>query len=176
MKWKDKIFNEIIKEIANDKEWVEITNKLKSGRNDFGVHVAIFSEPYLTMVLNKQKVIESRFSINRISPYGKIHKGDVVLIKKAGGPICGLFTTGEIQFISKLNIEKLKSIEQSYAEQICSNVDEDFWRSRNSCKYLTLINIDKVRITQPIQIYKSDRTAWSVVQSKVLSIFDNHLL
>jgi len=173
MKWKDKVFREIAKEIYNDKEWSDITNKLNSGRNDFGVHVAIFSEPYLTLVLKGEKTVESRFSINRISPFGRIYKGDLVLLKKAGGPIVGMFICGDVLFFSKLNKQTLKNLENIFAKQICSYVDEDFWESRINCKYATLINIEKVRGTFPIQISKSDRTAWSIVQSKFISLFDN---
>lgn len=132
MKWKDKVFKAIINEIENDSEWSEITSKLKSNRNDFGVHVAIFSEPYLTFLLNGSKKVESRFSINKISPYGRVFNGDIVLVKKGGGPVVALFIAGEIKFFSGLNIKKLKIIEDQYAKEICSEADPLFWKNRES--------------------------------------------
>lgn len=175
MKWKDKVFKEIINGIANDSEWNKITEKLKSNRNDFGVHVAIFSEPYLTLLLNGTKKVESRFSINKISPYGKIFKDDIVLVKKGGGPVVALFVAGDIQFISGLNINKLKIVEALYSERICSEVDPLFWKNRENSKFATLIEVNLVKEIDPFFINKSDRTAWSVVQNRLLSLFDSHL-
>jgi hypothetical protein len=176
MKWKDKVFNAIINEVADDSEWDEIATKLKSERNDVGVHVAIFSEPYLTLLLNGSKKVESRFSINKISPYGRIFNGDVVLVKKGGGPVVALFIAGDIKFFSGLNINKLKIIEDEYSKLICSDVDPLFWRNRENSKFATLIKVKTVKEVTPFIINKSDRTAWSVVQNKLLSLFDNHLL
>lgn len=175
MKWKDKVFKEIINSIADDSEWGDIAAKLSSNRNDFGVHVAIFSEPYLTLLLNGKKKIESRFSINKISPYGRIFKGDIVLVKKGGGPVVAVFLAGDIRFFSGLNINKLKIIEGDYSEAICSEVDPLFWKNRENTKFATLIEVSRVKEISPFLINKSDRTAWSIVQNKLLSLFDNHL-
>jgi hypothetical protein len=174
MKWKDKVFKEILNEIDNDAAWSDIAAKLKSNRNDFGVHVAIFSEPYLTLLLNGSKKIESRFSINKISPYGKIFTDDLVLVKKGGGPVVALFTAGTIKFFSGLNINKLKTIENQYSDKICSDADPLFWKNRENSKFATLIEVNMVKEVNPFIINKSDRTAWSIVQNKLLSLFDNH--
>ena len=176
MKWKDKVFKEIIKEIDGDGTWDEITKKLKSNRNDFGVHVAIFSEPYLTLLVTGKKKIESRFSINKISPYGRISKGDIVLVKKGGGPVVAMFIAGDVKFFSGLNVPKLKLVEQQYAELICSNVDPLFWQARENSKFGTLIEVGLVRAIGPVIINKSDRTAWSIVQNKLISLFDSPIL
>jgi len=175
MKWKDKVFKEIIKEIDQDSAWKEITQKLKSNRNDFGVHVAIFSEPYLTLLITGAKKVESRFSINRISPYGKIFAGDIVLVKKGGGPVVAIFVAGKVKFFSGLNVPKLKVVEEQYADLICSKVDPEFWHIRENSKFGTLIEVGLVKEIGPVTINKSDRTAWSIVQNKVLSLFDNPL-
>lgn len=175
MKWKDKAFKEIINGIGEDKEWNGVIEKLKSNRNDFGVHVAIFSEPYLALLLDGKKKIESRFSINKISPYGKIFAGDIVLVKKGGGPVVAIFIAGEIKFFSGLNVNKLKTIETEYSNLICSDVDPLFWKNRENSKFATLIEVRLVKEITPFLINKSDRTAWSIVQNNLLSLFDDHI-
>src|SRR5688572_1351393 len=55
-----------------------------------GFHVAVFSEPFLTAVLTGEKTIESRFSSVRCAPYGEVAVGDIVLIKRVAGPVCGV--------------------------------------------------------------------------------------
>lgn len=173
MKWKDKVFKEVLKVIANNHQWIDIKKKLESGRNDFGVHVGIFAEPYLTLILTGKKTIESRFSVNRISPFGKVSKGDLVLLKKAGGAVVGLFIAGDVIFYSRLNTKKLAEIENNFAKQICSEVNPNFWENRKESKFATLIYISQFIEVEPFRINKSDRTAWSIVQNRMLSLFDN---
>lgn len=173
MKWKDKVFEEVLKSLKKNEDWIDIKNKLKSGRNDFGVHVGIFAEPYLTLITQSKKTIESRFSVNKISPYGKIFKGDIVLVKKTGGPIVGMFVAGEVLFYPKLNNTKLKEIEDNFGEQICTYVNPNFWTNRAASKFATLISIDRFIEIKPFTVNKSDRMAWSIVQNRLLSLFDN---
>ncbi len=115
-----------------------------------------------------------RFSINKISPYGKIFKDDIVLVKKAGACGRNIYRLKAIRFYSALNVNKLKEIENLYAVGICSNVDALFWKNRENSKFATLIEISAVTEVNPFIINKSDRTAWSIVQNKLLSLFDNH--
>lgn len=69
------MYNEIIdnleKQLSHN-EMAKIKNK--------NVHLGIFSDPYLTYMLDGLKSIESRFSKNRIAPYNKITKDDIVII------------------------------------------------------------------------------------------------
>ena len=61
-----------------------------------GVHLAIFVEPYLELVLAGKKTIESRFSANRCPPYNAVKKGDLLLLKRSGGPVVGVATVGQV--------------------------------------------------------------------------------
>lgn len=54
------------------------------------LHLAIFQEPYLGLILAGKKTIESRFSVNRIAPYEAAERDDLVLLKRSSGPITGL--------------------------------------------------------------------------------------
>lgn len=64
------------------------------------IHLGIFSEPYLTYMLDGKKTIESRFSKNRILPYNQISKEDVVIVKKFSGDVLAYFTVKEVLFFS----------------------------------------------------------------------------
>ena len=172
MKWKDKVFNEVLMQIGSDDEWVDLVEKMRLQRNDFGVHVAIFAEPYLTYLIQGKKTLESRFSVNKISPYGKVYEGDLVLVKKGGGPVVAAFKAGKVRFYSKLNVGKLKMLEAEFAAVICSTEDPEFWKNRENSKFATLIEVSAVKQLEPFTVGKSDRTAWSIVQNKVNSLFD----
>ena len=79
----DEIIENLKKQLSN--------NDLKKIKNK-RLHLGIFSEPYLTYMLEGNKTIESRFSKNKIAPYKKISKEDIVLLKKSSGKIVGYFT------------------------------------------------------------------------------------
>lgn len=44
-------------------------------------HIAILRQPYFNIVLNGEKTIESRWSMHKVTPYGKVNIGDEILLK-----------------------------------------------------------------------------------------------
>jgi len=126
----------------------------------------VFNEPFLSLVFNGKKKIESRFSKNRIDPYGKINSGDLVLIKGNGGPIQGLFVAGEIKFIYILNKNTFKEIESNFGKYICTKYDKGFWRRRTKTKYVSLISIKKIKKLNPFPAGKKDKRGWAIVKEK----------
>lgn len=171
MKWKEKIIDRLIKELKSNSDWSTVYNKLILNDFEIGIHLAIFTEPYLSLLLDGKKTIESRFSINRVSPFGRVNKGDIVVIKKAGGLVVGFFLVDMVEYTYNMNVRKLKIIEQEYGDKICSTVDPDFWKLRENSKYVTLIGVNKVIEVEPFNIEKSDRIAWVVIKEKALSLF-----
>jgi ASC-1-like (ASCH) protein len=165
MKWKDSLIKELKNELKDDMNWCKIVAEIEESRN-VGVHLAIFNEPYLSLIYEGKKKIESRFSINKVSPYHKIYKGDIVVLKESGGFVTGLFLAGEVKYFSNLDISVLRNIEISYGDLICSQYSMDFWAMREKSNYATLINIAKVQKITPIKINKKDRNGWSVILQK----------
>ncbi|KKQ35404.1 MAG: hypothetical protein US51_C0006G0001, partial [Microgenomates group bacterium GW2011_GWA2_37_6] len=52
-------------------------------------HLAIFKGDGAEKILTGKKTIESRFSKNKIAPYGVVSAGDLVYMKLSGGAIIG---------------------------------------------------------------------------------------
>lgn len=121
------------------------------------LHLGIFAEPYLTYMLDGKKTIESRFSKNRILPYNKISKEDIVIVKKSGGDVVAYFTIKELLFfdLSKVSIDEIKF---KYNKQLC--VDDSFWISKKNSNYATLIFIDKIVKLKPFHIKKKGMQTW----------------
>lgn len=121
------------------------------------LHLGIFTEPYLTLMLNRKKTIESRFSKNKILPYNQISKDDIVIVKKSSGNVLAYFTIKKVLFydLSKVSIDEIKSI---YNKQLC--VDENFWITKKDSNYATLIFIDKVIELNPFHIDKRGMQTW----------------
>ncbi len=117
------------------------------------IHLGIFNEPYLSLMLSGKKTIESRFSKNKIHPYKNINKDDIVFIKKSGGKIIGYFNIKKIIFfdLQKTNIEIIK---EKYNNQL--HLDEDFWIAKSNCRYATLIFIDNLHTIKPFNIVRRE--------------------
>lgn len=123
-------------------------------------HLGIFTEPYLSLMLEGKKTIESRFSQNKIAPYKRIDKDDIVFIKKSSGPILGYLTIKEVLFFDLREIS-IDSIRLKYEDYLC--VDEGFWQEKKKSNYVTLILIDEIKRVKPFKINKKGMQTWIVL-------------
>lgn len=144
----DEIIKNLEKQLSNND-----MNKIKNKK----VHLGIFSEPYLTYMLEGKKIIESRFSKNKIAPYNQITKDDIVIVKKSSGDVLGYFTIKDVLFfdLNKISIDEIKS---KYHKQLC--VDETFWINKKNSNYATLIIIDKLFKLKPFHVNKKGMQTW----------------
>jgi hypothetical protein len=142
----------------------ESLGSLKNSR--IGIHLAIFVEPYLEFVLEGKKTVESRFSVNRVAPYGQVGENDVIFLKRAGGPIVGICEVTNTWFY-KLGPESFEEIAARFGRAICP-VDEDFWTERRHAEYATLIKLGRVHRTEPLSFPKRDRRGWVVLKPSEL--------
>lgn len=172
MKWKGKIIECLLRELMNDCDWGNEYIQLLKSDSGIGLHLAVFSEPYLTLLLDGRKTIESRFSINNVCPFGRVSEGDIILAKKPGGLISAGFIAKEVKYYNRLNLKKLMELDELYGKAICSDVDPDFWKLRMQVKYGTLIRVGRIKNFTPFESNKSDRTAWTVLRTKSKTLFD----
>jgi len=162
MKWKDKLLDDLLTALESDisgKVYVDAINRL-----EVNMHLAIFTDPFLSYLLNGEKTFESRLSINKIAPYGKVHKNDIVVVKKSGGEIFGIFTVKTVHFYSNLNSALIKKIDDSYGDKIMWNSLE-FLASKSSSKFLTLIEVASLKLFLPFDITKKDRGSWVIIRN-----------
>jgi cytidylate kinase len=127
---------------------------------DAGVHVAIFIEPFLKYLLDGRKTVESRFSRTRRAPFKQVHPGDIILLKRTGGPIVGLCRVAQV-WSYVLNPSSWKEVKQ-FASSICA--DSSFWTDRAKANYATLIRIDNVQRITPLRLEKQSRLGWLVLR------------
>lgn len=154
----EKMYEQIITNIQRC-----LTEKEMTELQKHNIHLGIFIEPYLTYMLAGQKTIESRFSKAKISPYEKIKKGDIVFIKRSGGPVIGYFTVKEVHFFD-FETTPIEYIKEKYAKELC--VNKEFWNKKKDSKYATLIEIDNLKELSPFTITKKNMQTWIVLTSK----------
>ena len=127
-------------------------------------HVAIFSPPFLDLILEGRKTIEGRFSRVRCAPFNSIYEGDTVLMKESGGPIRGSFLVARVETFDNLNSEKLMDLEIIYGARLCAEVDPQYWQKRSDTRYATLLHVSKIRrFDQPFSFPKKDRRGWVIL-------------
>lgn len=153
----------LLEAVRGDSVWEGIIAQLAAPIDaPFALHLGIFVEPYLSYVLEGRKTVESRFSARRFAPYNVVSKNDIVLIKESGGPIVGLCIVGEV-WSYKLDEASWQQIRRDFTTALCAQ-DPNFWATRQSASYATLMRIQLVKSVTPIQYTKHDRRGWVVLK------------
>lgn len=152
--------------LRKDPEWGQQADVLIQRRlPERSVHLAVFVEPYLDFVLSGKKTVESRFSMVRFPPYGRVARGDLVLLKESGGPVVGVCEIGAAWFY-KLDQDSWKTIRHEFSRALCAE-DPSFWRNRKSAEFATLMYVARAKRIPPVDWPKRDRRGWVVVRSAI---------
>lgn len=147
-----------------DPFWGErLSNLTSEAAVEFAVHLAVFVEPFLGYILDGSKTIESRFSVNRCAPFERVSQGDVVLLKRTGGPVVGIVQVRTV-WSYRLDESSWGLIRRQFTEALRAQ-DPEFWEHRRAASYATLMAIDHVLALKPIEWEKRDRRGWVVVRS-----------
>lgn len=161
MKWKDKLVNDIRQSIKHStKNAFQIDELFLS--DAINIHLAVFTEPFLSLILSGKKTMESRFSINNVVPYRRVLPNDIVLIKKSGSAVVGFFIVKDVMYFSNLNKMKIDFVQNKYGSQLAWDIE--FLSNKSYSKYLSLISFELVVKINPIETNKSDKTGWSIVK------------
>ena len=127
-----------------------------------GLHLAVFNEPFLGFIADGTKTIESRFSKNRIAPFERIAKGDIILLKRPGEGITGVCIVDKVWFY-RLLPGTIASIRSEFGLGICAE-DDKFWDDRKEASYCTLMWVSRYMGFESIPITKRDRRGWVVLR------------
>lgn len=162
-----KLLNEgLLPAVKGDGFWERCLAEIAGGDSSIALHLAIFVEPFLGLALAGTKTVESRFSKRRTAPYNLVREGDVILLKRSGGPVRGLAQIGGVSFY-RLDGAALKSIRGEHAEAICAT-DDEFWEKKQSANYATIMGLSRVRAIAPLDLSslnfsKRDKRGWVVL-------------
>lgn len=157
-----KPFEDVRRAVAGNDYWSRMLGAPGSALPTCGIHLAVFVEPFLGFVLDGSKTVESRFSVNRTPPYGKVCKGDTILLKQSGGPVVGIASVQTV-WPYHLDEESLRFIREQFARALCVQ-DPEFWTQKASAAFATLMAIHQVLAVEDIPWEKKDRRGWVVVQ------------
>jgi hypothetical protein len=162
-----KSFNAVRRAIAGDDLWASVLGVPGSELPTCGLHLAVFVEPFLGYVLDGSKSVESRFSINRSPPYGRVRSGDVLLLKQTSGPVVGVARVRTV-WSYRLDNSSLQLIRERFASALRIQ-DPDFWERKRTAAFATLMAIGDVFAIEHVAWEKRDRRGWVVVQESPTS-------
>jgi hypothetical protein len=147
---------------ANDALRESTSRKHQHASLVIGVHLAIFVEPYLTLILEGRKTIESRFGVQNCAPHGRVRTGDLIFLKESSGPVLGFCRVAETWFFD-LEQTTLVSLRKRFADELCAR-DPEFWRDRAGAKLATLMRVEGVTEIPRFNIPKRDRRGWVTIR------------
>jgi len=141
--------------VKSDHAWTESLEEAPQ------LHLAVLVQPYLDYILQGKKTVESRFGLTRGLPFGRVHSGDVIVLKLSSGPVVGMARASgsESMSLSAQSWPRLHSLE----DKICA--DEAFWEERRGKRYATIVFLDKVRRVPDLDVEKTDRRGWVLLRS-----------
>jgi hypothetical protein len=148
--------------MAKGERWKRIARSVE--KKNVAVHLAVLKEPYLTLLVEKKKTIESRFSVNNIAPHGRVTAGDVLLLKKSGGTISNVVEVGKVREFTINSRSDLIEIKERFRDSLC--IEDSFWKEKSRSKYATLMEVVDVQGIDPIRLIKTDGRPWIVLQER----------
>ncbi|WP_028459272.1 ASCH domain-containing protein [Chloroflexus sp. Y-396-1] len=155
----------IVSATQTQPQWHERLLKWYHHRLETTLHLVILREPYLSRILTGQKRIESRFACDRRPPFARVNLGDILLLKRAGGPLVGLALVKHV--ISRaLTPDVLDEIRYNYAADLAID-DDHFWERQTQKRFVTLVWIGEVCPLPPIPIPHRDRRGWILIRQYV---------
>lgn len=165
--WVQALARSVYKEVQTNGDWRQRFDQVSAQSSKFSLHVAVFNEPYLQYILDGKKTVDSRFSIRPCPPYGAVNKGDILLLKRSGGPIIGMCQVDAVWYY-RLNPD-LWQVVRSFAGALCAT-DDEFWRSREKASYATLIGLGTPVQIGAVSCGKRDRRGWVVIRRDTVQL------
>ena len=123
-------------------------------------------------ILEGKKTIESRWYVNKISPWDNIHKDDAVYFKESGNPVTARAKVAKVLQFEKLNTDTIKSILENYGSAISPNTSPEQWFSwaadQTKKRFCILVFLKDIEKVHPFNIDKTgygNSSAWLAVGS-----------
>lgn len=126
---------------------------------DGTVHLAILQQPYLDLINDGTKTIESRFNTKRAAPFGKVAVGDLVLLKGSGRPITNYFFAASVNSFA-LSEGVIDEVRRQYGPGICAQNEEEFWQEKASSSFCTLVGVGERGTVPDFRVVKKDQRGW----------------
>lgn len=127
-------------------------------------HLVILKKPYLDVILEGRKPIESRFTKTKRPAFGRVFAGDTLFLKVSSGSVCARAKVARVKNFENLTPAKMLEIKERYNHQIRG--DDEIWNSKMDSKFGFLVWLKDIKPIEPVKIDKKDWRAWVVLTNK----------
>ena len=149
--------------MRDDSNWFQqIIDCTGFGPSKSSLHLAVFVEPYLSLLMAGIKTMESRFSQNQVAPFNSIWPGDLVLFKRTGGEIVGIGHVGKVEYVQRGD-STWRSLRSRYEKELCVT-DDSFWEHVSEGWFASLIWFDRIKQLPAMECDKQDRRGWVIIK------------
>jgi len=123
-------------------------------------HLAILTEPYLSLLLAGQKMIESRWMKHKIAPYGQAQTGDLVYVKKSSGPVMASFRVG---WMKEGTLDVMLPLAVKHQAAICVNDAYLIQIESTGKRFGVLMEVLNLRRLPDFDVQKPGMSGWVVL-------------
>lgn len=127
------------------------------------VHVAIVLPRCLDRILSGEKTIESRLSLTRREPFGRIAAGDTIYFKERGGPYRAMVIVGGVRSFEGLLPRDIEGLAAEFESRVHGG--SGYWSAKRSARYGTLIELTHVQAVRQGPKWVSNGSAWRTFPS-----------
>jgi ASC-1-like (ASCH) protein len=129
-------------------------------------HVAILHSEYVDAILSGEKTIESRLSVVRGAPFGKVEPGDVIHFKRSGGGFGAAAHVSGVMSFEDLRPADVRMLAKRYGAQVAA--PESYWTERLESRFATFIMLSGVKASVAVPAgfapTPGARSAWYVLE------------
>lgn len=126
-------------------------------------HIVILKKKYYDMIISGEKTIESRFSLNKTAPYGKVQIGDELLLKVIGCDVTATARVKDVEYFEELYPDRINKIRVRYGKDIGSTKMSE-WMDTMTKNYGTLVWLTDVKEVEPISVKRSCGAGWLIIK------------
>src|SRR5690606_5364590 len=101
--------------------------------------------PYIRMMLDGRKTVESRLTRMNRAPFRAIEAGDRIYFKASSGPFMATAVADAVAFYDELNPAAIAKLKQRYNDRVCG--DDAYWQWKRTSRYATFVELREVQAT-----------------------------
>ena len=158
-----RILRDLLVQVEGESAWHAALQDVLDPQSGSRGHLAVMHEPYLSLILDGRKTVESRFSQKQVAPYRRVRRGDLVLFKLLGGPVTAVARVADAAFYV-LDSATWGQLRERFEAELAAQ-GETFWEDRRRARYASLIRLGEIKPIAPIAVAKRDRRGWVVLDS-----------
>jgi len=155
--WRGKLQCDIVTAYTRDGE---VLDAIGCARR---IHLAIMREPWASYIADGSKRVESRWGKVRCAPHDAIDAGDIVVWKRAGGPVYGVSCVAAARTKYLYSDSDVAAHVARHAAALCIKIDATPYLGK---RLLTLVHLGPFRALPAktvVRCEKRDRSGWAVV-------------